>query len=373
MAKRKQLEATEKGEKKQRPQKKDDSKNKTEKKDEPGDDAPWSKSKKKRMRLLKGKSGVNNDKGSTEKPKADTEKASKKSKKKKEEIEASLGRYDKGKQADESKSPTSSLQQSFKARLMGSRFRILNEELYTTTSSTALERFSSNPELYEQYHEGFRHQVEQWPINPVTTIVNRLKSRIGNDDDGNKIVVADFGCGDAELAKQLLQQKHKGKCPFKIHSFDLVAASDLVTACDMSNVPLPKGSVDVGIFCLSLMGTNMADFIREAHRVLKDNGRLHIAEVRSRFESKAGKESGKDGKAGKESGKDSKSGKDKSGKESGKDDLEGFVSVLDELGFKVAKTDRSNKMFVLMDLKKSGKAPKKDVEFTAKPCIYKRR
>jgi SAM-dependent methyltransferase len=351
MAKRKQSEATEKGEKKQRPQKNDNVKNKIEKKDEPqpGDDAPWSKSKKKRMRLLKGKSGVNNDKDSKEKPKPDVEKASsKKSKKKKEEVQASLGRYDKEKQADESKSPTSSLQQSFKARLMGSRFRILNEELYTTTSSTALERFSSNPELYEQYHEGFRHQVEQWPINPVTTIVNRLKSRIGNDDDGKKIVVADFGCGDAELAKQLLQQKHKGECPFKVHSFDLVAASDLVTACDMSNVPLPKRSVDVGIFCLSLMGTNMADFIREAHRVLKDNGRLHIAEVRSRFESKAGKEAGKD-------------------------DLEGFVSVLDELGFKCVKTDRSNKMFVLMDLKKSGKAPKKDVEFTAKPCIYKRR
>lgn len=347
MAKRKHTEATEKGEKKQRPQKKDDSENKTEKKDEPGD-APWSKSKKKRMRLLKGKSGANNDKDSKEQPKIDTEKAASKKSKKKDDIEASLGRYDKEKQADESKSTTSSLQQSFKARLMGSRFRILNEELYTTTSSTAFDRFSSNPELYEQYHEGFRHQVEQWPVNPVTTIVNRLKSRIGNDDDGKKIVVADFGCGDAELAKQLMQQKHKDKCPFKVHSFDLIASSDLVTACDMSNVPLPKGSVDVGIFCLSLMGTNMADFIREAHRVLKDNGQVHIAEVRSRFESKAGKESGKD-------------------------DFEGFVNVLDQLGFKCVKTDRSNKMFVLLDLKKSGKAPKKDVEFTAKPCIYKRR
>jgi SAM-dependent methyltransferase len=346
MAKRKHSETKEKGEKKQRPQKKDDSKNKTEKKDEPGD-APWSKSKKKRMRLLKGKSGVNNDKDSKEQPKRDTEKSSKKSKKNKEEIEASLGRYDKEKQADESKAPTSSLQQSFKARLTGSRFRILNEELYTTTSSTAFDRFSSNPELYEQYHEGFRHQVEQWPVNPVTTIVNRLKSRIGKDgkdDDGKKIVVADFGCGDAELAKQLLQKKHKGECPFKIHSFDLIASSDLVTACDMSNVPLPKSSVDVGIFCLSLMGTNMADFIREAHRVLKDNGRLHIAEVRSRFESK-----------------------------SGKDDFESFVGVLDQLGFKCVKTDKSNKMFAILDLKKSGKAPQKDVEFTAKPCIYKRR
>jgi SAM-dependent methyltransferase len=346
MAKRKHSETTEKGEKKQRSLKKDDSKDKTEKKDEPGD-APWSKSKKKRMRQLKSKGGVNNDKDSKEQPKVDTEKASSKKTKKQKEIEASLGRYDKEKQADESQSSTSSLQKSFKARLTGSRFRILNEELYTMTSSTAFDRFSSNPELYEQYHEGFRHQVEQWPVNPVTTILNRLKSRIGkdgNDDDGKKIVVADFGCGDAEMAKQLLKVQHKGKCPFEIHSFDLIASSDLVTACDMSNVPLPKGSVDVGIFCLSLMGTNLADFIREAHRVLKDNGRIHIAEVRSRFESKTGT-----------------------------DDFEGFVSVLDQLGFKCVKTDRSNKMFALFDLKKSGKTPKKDVEFTAKPCIYKRR
>jgi SAM-dependent methyltransferase len=353
MAKRKHSESTEKGEKKQQPKKKDDSKTKAETKDEPGSDAPWSKSKKKRMRKLMGKGqmgDVNTDKDSKEQPKLDTEKASSKKSKKKEEIEASLGRYDKGKKAgDESKSPTSSLQQSFKARLSGSRFRILNEELYTTTSSTAFDRFSSNPELYEQYHEGFRHQVEQWPVNPVTTIVNRLKSRIGNDDD-KKIVVADFGCGDAELAKQLVKVQHKGKCPYKVHSFDLIASSDLVTACDMSNVPLPKNSVDVGIFCLSLMGTNMADFIREAHRVLKDDGRIHIAEVRSRFESKAGKD-GKDGEG----------------------DFSEFVGVLDQLGFKCVKTDRSNKMFALLDLKKSGKAPKKDVEFTAKPCIYKRR
>jgi SAM-dependent methyltransferase len=352
MAKRKHTETTEKGEKKQPPKKKDDSTTKVEKKDEPGDDAPWSKSKKKRMRKLKGMGqmgdGVNNDKDSKEKPKLDKEKSSsKKSKKKEEIVGASLGRYDKDKQAGETKSPASSLQQSFKARLTGSRFRILNEELYTTTSSTAFDRFKSNPELYEQYHEGFRHQVEQWPVNPVTTIVNRLKSRIGNDDD-KKIVVADFGCGDAELAKQLVKVQHKGKCPYKVHSFDLIASSDLVTACDMSNVPLPKGSVDVGIFCLSLMGTNMADFIREAHRVLKDDGRIHIAEVRSRFESK-----GKDGKE--------------------TSDFSEFVGVLDQLGFKCVKTDRSNKMFALLDLKKSGKAPKKDVEFTAKPCIYKRR
>ncbi len=38
-----------------------------------------------------------------------------------------------------------------------------------------------------------------------------------------------------------------------MHSFDLVAANERVVACDMSNVPLDSASVDVAIFCLSLV------------------------------------------------------------------------------------------------------------------------
>ena len=53
----------------------------------------------------------------------------------------------------------------------------------------------------------------------------------------------------------------------------------------MAHVPLPDNSVDVAVFCLSLMGTNLADYIREARRVLKPaTGVMKVAEVRSRFE-----------------------------------------------------------------------------------------
>lgn len=54
-----------------------------------------------------------------------------------------------------------------------------------------------------------------------------------------------------------------------VHSFDLVAIDDTVVACDMANVPLGDASVDVAVFCLSLMGTNLQDYILEANRVLK--------------------------------------------------------------------------------------------------------
>ena len=87
-------------------------------------------------------------------------------------------------------------------------------------------------------------------------------------------VVADFGCGEARLATSVKQ---------KTHSFDLVAANDRITACDIANVPLPDASVDVAVFCLALMGTNYFDFLREAKRVLRDGGLLLVAEVVSRF------------------------------------------------------------------------------------------
>jgi len=73
------------------------------------------------------------------------------------------------------------------------------------------------------------------------------------------VKVADMGCGDAKIAQSVEQ---------KVHSFDLVSNNKWVTACDIAKVPLKNDSVDVVIFCLSLMGTNLVDFINEAHRIL---------------------------------------------------------------------------------------------------------
>ena len=41
--------------------------------------------------------------------------------------------------------------------------------------------------------------------------------------------------------------------------------------------------MDVAVFCLSLMGSNLRAFLHEANRVLKEGGTLKIAEVESRF------------------------------------------------------------------------------------------
>ena len=77
-------------------------------------------------------------------------------------------------------------------------------------------------------------------------------------------MISDFGCGKAKLARVL-----DGK-NFKVFSFDLVAVNEYVTACDMANTHLFNNSVDIAVFCLSLMGSNLSQFIREANRVLKE-------------------------------------------------------------------------------------------------------
>lgn len=318
-----------------------------------GNDAPatWSKSKKKRMRMLKIKLGKEQSKTTSPGKRQNTPTAA-------EDVTVPMAKTE-GKKAT-----TSKLQNDFKARLTGSRFRILNEELYTTTSAESYDRFSKNPELFEQYHEGFRYQVESWPVNPVDVIVKWCS----NQYQQAPCVVADFGCGDAQLAKDLLRIKRKGEPVFTVHSFDLISPNELVTACDMAHVPLKNKSVDVCVFCLSLMGTNLADFIREAHRVLKDSGKVKIAEVRSRIEySHSNAPPAKQ----QQQQQHSKSPNKDAPKNAGT--LSEFVDVLKELGFKCTKTDRSNKMFLLLELEKNGKAPNKSLAFSAKPCIYKRR
>lgn len=333
-------------------------------------EAQWSKSKKKRMRLLKAKRNT----GTSESlPLSEVEKASRQTPGEVRIEKVMTKTTNEGDSHtytghNESTKTSSSLQKAFQERLSGSRFRILNEELYTNTSFAAFSRFQSNPTLFDEYHEGFRHQVEQWPCNPVSILVKQVKAlyqtrKAPDTRKEKKLVIADFGCGDAHLAKQLLDvhDSKSKQCPFVVHSFDLVARgpnAPLITATDVAHTPLITESVDIGIFCLSLMGTNLTDFIREAHRVLKLDGRLHIAEVRSRFENI-------DGKKKRKNKKDSSAESD--------DDLQAFIKILDELGFETFHTDRSNKMFLLLELKKNGKTPKPDLEFSAKPCIYKRR
>lgn len=62
-------------------------------------------------------------------------------------------------------------------RLLGARFRYINQQLYTSTSREAAQLFQSDPEAFEIYHRGFAQQVGRWPENPVHRIIRYLRRR----------------------------------------------------------------------------------------------------------------------------------------------------------------------------------------------------
>ncbi|KAM3838247.1 uncharacterized protein ACN63O_023195 [Diretmus argenteus] len=210
-------------------------------------------------------------------------------------------------------------------RLEAARFRYINEVLYTTSSGEAKRMFKQDPQAFGIYHRGYTTQVQRWPANPVDDIIAYIRQKPPS------LVVADFGCGDCKIARSVKN---------KVHSFDLAPACDLVTVCDMANVPLRDGSVDIAVFCLSLMGTNLSDFLMEANRVLVMGGVLKIAEVTSRF-----------------------------------DNVRSFLSALASLGFKLVSKDTDNSHFYSFEFVKTGEAPenRKKSELQLKPCVYKKR
>lgn len=100
----------------------------------------------------------------------------------------------------------------------------------------------------------------------------------------SRALVADFGCGDAALARDLVSgstDKNGDEKHFKVLSFDLLSKDGWVIEAECaSGVPLPgtdstkanplgEGQiVDAVVCCLSLMGTDWIGMIREARRVL---------------------------------------------------------------------------------------------------------
>lgn len=60
-------------------------------------------------------------------------------------------------------------------RLKASRFRFINEQLYTHTGDEAHDIFNQDDSAFRTYHEGYRKQVEQWPLNPLDRIINSIK------------------------------------------------------------------------------------------------------------------------------------------------------------------------------------------------------
>ncbi len=226
------------------------------------------------------------------------------------------------------------LEKNLESNLTSSKFRILNEKLYTMTSEDAFNYFKENKEDFIIYHKGFSFQAEKWPINPNELILKTLKLKKYK----NKII-ADIGCGEAFLAKNLIPLN------YQIYSFDLVSLNEYVTVANMNNLPLKNHFCDLAIFCLSLMNKNFLPFIFEANRILKINGKLLVAEISSRIV-----------------------------------DLDKFILQFKLMKFKLVKKINVKNYFTILTFKKIDDAQLNknilNIENTydiLKPCLYKKR
>lgn len=72
-------------------------------------------------------------------------------------------------------SPTKTFGDDLSDRLKASRFRFINEQLYTQTGEQAIEVFKEDNSAFTAYHDGYRKQIEQWPINPLDRIIKSIK------------------------------------------------------------------------------------------------------------------------------------------------------------------------------------------------------
>jgi hypothetical protein len=146
-------------------------------------------------------------------------------------------------------------------------FSRMNARWSNSYSHTTYKRLQENPEEWMQYHSLYQDARKTWSVIPYEDAIKWLKKR-------SDLVVGDFGCGEALIAKALVG-KHT------VHSFDFIAINDTVIECDIAHVPLEDGCLDVAMFNLSLMGLNISDYIREAARTLKLDGQLWIYEAAS--------------------------------------------------------------------------------------------
>jgi len=61
------------------------------------------------------------------------------------------------------------------AQLRASRFRFINETLYNNESSQSKRYFKEDPDAFKAYHDGYKQQLEQWPVNPLDVIISSIK------------------------------------------------------------------------------------------------------------------------------------------------------------------------------------------------------
>lgn len=261
-----------------------------------------------------------------------------------------------------------------RSRLSFSRFRSMNEFLYTHSTNQAVEFMDE--QSFDLYHTAYSEIAVKWPIRPIDHICDRMRKLFKGKGKGK--VFADMGCGSRPLIAEAFEKA-------TVHSFDLVSKDERITPADVSKLPLPNAVCDCVVFSLSLMGSNIMDQLKEGSRILKEKGILMIAEVTSRFKSVNQKtKTNKTGeKSVKESGTDKRTAGDEEkeeeeAEEAEIDSVDSFVSKLSKLGFVLKQQENlePNNFFVVLEFERKAGVTKKKKKLPSiqlKACQYKPR
>ena len=173
---------------------------------------------------------------------------------------------------EEIKIPLNPKQIEYKRKELGD-FSELNKNWSVSNSKTIQKRLKSDKSEWEYYHTLYREKRKGWSEIPYVEISKKIKDRVD-------WVVADLGCGENLLSKEITNQ---------VYSFDYVGIDDSVIECDISNLPLESNKVDVSMFCLSLMGSNYTDYLKEGYRILKPYGSMFVVEPKKKWENNSDK------------------------------------------------------------------------------------
>ena len=149
-------------------------------------------------------------------------------------------------------------------------FSEMNKSWSTSRSDNTSKRLLKDPSEWYYYHSLYADRRKDWDEIPYLEIAKKIKER-------PEWIVADMGCGENLLSKEVSN---------KVHAFDYVAIDKDVTACDMSSIPLGDQEINAVVFCLSLMGSNYLDYIKEAFRVTKPYGNIFICEPKKKVEKR---------------------------------------------------------------------------------------
>ncbi len=144
----------------------------------------------------------------------------------------------------------------------------------SSNHGTMHQRFIDNPDSFQEYHRAREISKASWVEDPVDYIATFI-----NDHYTNKRI-ADLGCGTNKLSTLM-----KNGNAVKGFDHQQVEGHDDVIVADIANLSgvVADGEMDIAVFCLSLWGQDYQDYFKEAHRILKNNGRVFVVEPNDDF------------------------------------------------------------------------------------------